>query len=296
VNNIKASYRTKNGFAYNCSIEDFIGSNQFNDLVGKVDLILTSPPYPLVSPKTYGNRVGEDYKNWLSGIMKNLQRLLKPKGSLVVEIGNAWDKGVPTMSTLPLETLIQIKNEAELQVCQQFIWNNPNKLPGPATWVNIKRLRVKDAYTHVWWYSKTSDPKADNTKILTPYKDGMKKLLERQDYNRGMRPSGHSIGDGFLRENKGSIPSNVLTFPNSLETKEYRAWCKKQGVSQHPARMPEKMVEFFIKFLTQRNALILDPFGGSNTTGRVAENLNRRWIYVEKNEEYVIGSKGRFRN
>jgi site-specific DNA-methyltransferase (cytosine-N4-specific) len=265
-------------------------------LVGKVDLILTSPPYPLVSPKAYGNRVGEDYKNWLSGIMKNLQRLLKPKGSLVVEIGNAWDKGVPTMSTLPLETLIQIKNEAELQVCQQFIWNNPNKLPGPATWVNIKRLRVKDAYTHVWWYSKTSDPKADNTKILTPYKDGMKKLLERQDYNRGMRPSGHSIGDGFLRENKGSIPSNVLTFPNSLETKEYRAWCKKQGVSQHPARMPEKMVEFFIKFLTQRNALILDPFGGSNTTGRVAENLNRRWIYVEKNEEYVIGSKGRFRN
>lgn len=296
MNNIKASYKTKNGFAYNCSIEDFIGSNQFNDLVGKVDLILTSPPYPLVSPKTYGNRVGEDYKNWLSGIMKNLQRLLKPKGSLVVEIGNAWDKGVPTMSTLPLETLIQIKNEAELQVCQQFIWNNPNKLPGPATWVNIKRLRVKDAYTHVWWYSKTSDPKADNTKILTPYKDGMKKLLERQDYNRGMRPSGHSIGDGFLRENKGSIPSNVLTFPNSLETKEYRAWCKKQGVSQHPARMPEKMVEFFIKFLTQRNALILDPFGGSNTTGRVAENLNRRWIYVEKNEEYVIGSKGRFRN
>jgi site-specific DNA-methyltransferase (cytosine-N4-specific) len=296
VNNIKASYKTKNGFAYNCSIEDFIGSNQFNDLVGKVDLILTSPPYPLVSPKAYGNRVGEDYKNWLSGIMKNLQRLLKPKGSLVVEIGNAWDKGVPTMSTLPLETLIQIKNEAELQVCQQFIWNNPNKLPGPATWVNIKRLRVKDAYTHVWWYSKTSDPKADNTKILTPYKDGMKKLLERQDYNRGMRPSGHSIGDGFLRENKGSIPSNVLTFPNSLETKEYRAWCKKQGVSQHPARMPEKMVEFFIKFLTQRNALILDPFGGSNTTGRVAENLNRRWIYIEKNEEYVIGSKGRFRS
>lgn len=296
MNNIKTSYKTKNGFAYNCSIEDFIASKQFDELVGKVDLILTSPPYPLVSPKAYGNRVGEDYKSWLSGIMRDLKKLLKPRGSLVVEIGNAWDKGVPTMSTLPLETLIQIKNEAEFQVCQQFIWNNPNKLPGPATWVNIKRLRVKDAFTHVWWYANTHDPKADNTKILTPYKEGMKKLLERQDYNRGIRPSGHLIGDGFLRENKGSIPSNVLTFPNSLETKEYRLWCKEHGVSQHPARMPEKLVEFFVKFLTQKNALILDPFGGSNTTGRVAENLNRRWIYVEKNQEYVIGSKGRFRN
>jgi site-specific DNA-methyltransferase (cytosine-N4-specific) len=195
---------------------------------------------------------------------------------------------------LPLETLIQIKLESELQVCQQFIWNNPNKLPGPATWVNIKRIRVKDAFTHIWWYSNTPDAKANNLKILTPYKDGMKKLLERQDYNRGLRPSGHSIGDGFLKSNKGSIPSNVLTFPNSLETKEYRDWCKKHDLPQHPARMPEKLAEFFIEFLTNKNALILDPFGGSNTTGKVAEDLKRQWIYVERDPIYVQGSKGRF--
>jgi DNA modification methylase len=291
---LKPVYKTQFGQAFNCSIEDFIASEKFNELKGKVDLILTSPPYPLVSPKAYGNRIGEDYKHWLAGIMRDLKTLLKPKGSLVVEIGNAWEKGIPTMSTLPLETLIQIKLESELQVCQQFIWNNPNKLPGPATWVNIKRIRVKDAFTHIWWYSNTPDAKANNLKILTPYKDGMKKLLERQDYNRGLRPSGHSIGDGFLKSNKGSIPSNVLTFPNSLETKEYRDWCKKHDLPQHPARMPEKLAEFFIEFLTNKNALILDPFGGSNTTGKVAEDLKRQWIYVERDPIYVQGSKGRF--
>jgi DNA modification methylase len=293
---LKPVYKTQFGQAFNCSIEDFINSDKFKDLKGKVDLILTSPPYPLVSPKAYGNRVGEDYKHWLAGIMKELKTLLKPKGSLVVEIGNAWEKGIPTMSTLPLETLIQIKLESELQVCQQFIWNNPNKLPGPATWVNIKRIRVKDAFTHIWWYSNTPDAKANNLRILTPYKDGMKKLLERQDYNRGLRPSGHSIGDGFLKSNKGSIPSNVLTFPNSLETKEYREWCKKHDLPQHPARMPEKLAEFFIEFLTNKNALILDPFGGSNTTGKVAEDLKRQWIYIERDPIYVKGSKGRFQN
>lgn len=293
---MKPVYKTQFGQAFNCSIEDFISSDKFKDLKGKVDLILTSPPYPLVSPKAYGNRVGEDYKHWLAGIMKELKTLLKPKGSLVVEIGNAWEKGIPTMSTLPLETLIQIKLESELQVCQQFIWNNPNKLPGPATWVNIKRIRVKDAFTHIWWYSNTPDAKANNLRILTPYKDGMKKLLERQDYNRGLRPSGHSIGDGFLKSNKGSIPSNVLTFPNSLETKEYREWCKKHDLPQHPARMPEKLAEFFIEFLTNKNALILDPFGGSNTTGKVAEDLKRQWIYIERDPTYVKGSKGRFQN
>ena len=291
---LKSAYKTKFGKAYNASIEDFIASQQFELLKGSVDLILTSPPYPLVSPKAYGNRVGEDYKNWLSEIMSELKKLLKPKGSLIVEIGNAWDKGQPTMSTLPLETLIQIKEQSQLNVCQQFIWNNPNKLPGPATWVNIKRIRVKDSYTHIWWYSDAIYPKANNQNVLTPYGEGMKKLLEKQDYNRGTRPSGHIIGDGFLKGNKGAIPSSVLTYANSKEDPLYREWCKENGVNQHPARMPEKLAEFFIKLTTSKNSLVFDPFGGSNTTGKTAENLGRNWIIVERDSDYVIGSKGRF--
>jgi len=291
---MKPIYRTAMGQAYNSSIEDFIASPRFQELKGTVDLILTSPPYPLVSPKAYGNRVGEDYKSWLSDIMTELKLLLKPKGSLVVEIGNAWDKGQPTMSTLPLETLIQIKEQSNLNVCQQFIWNNPNKLPGPATWVNIKRIRVKDSFTHIWWYAPSVDPKANNQKVLTPYGEGMKKLLEKQDYNRGMRPSGHNIGDGFLKGNKGAIPSSVLTYANTKEDPKYREWCKEKGLSQHPARMPEKLAEFFINLTTSKNSLVFDPFGGSNTTGKTAENLGRRWIVVERDPEYVLGSKGRF--
>jgi DNA modification methylase len=294
VRTLKPIYKTQLGSAFNASIEDFILSPRFQELKGTVDLILTSPPYPLVSPKAYGNRVGDDYKSWLADIMTDLKLLLKPKGSLVVEIGNAWDKGQPTMSTLPIETLIQIKNQAELNVCQQFIWNNPNKLPGPATWVNIKRIRVKDAFTHIWWYAPSIDPRANNQKVLTPYGDGMKKLLETQNYNRGMRPSGHNIGDGFLKGNKGAIPSSVLTYANSKEDPAYREWCKEKGVNQHPARMPEKLAEFFINLTTTKNSLVLDPFGGSNTTGKTAENLGRRWVSIERDPEYVLGSRGRF--
>ena len=287
-------FSTPKGQAYLCSIEDFLNSKKAASLKGKVNLILTSPPYPLVIPKKYGNMKGTEYLNWMSELSIGLSELLTEDGSMVVEIGNAWTSKSPTMSTLPVETLISIGKSAELNVCQQLIWNNPSKLPGPAFWVNIKRERVTDSFTHIWWYSNTPDAKANNLKILTPYKDGMKKLLERQDYNRGLRPSGHSIGDGFLKSNKGSIPSNVLTFPNSLETKEYRDWCKKHDLPQHPARMPEKLAEFFIEFLTNKNALILDPFGGSNTTGKVAEDLKRKWIYVERDPIYVRGSKGRF--
>ena len=105
---------------------------------------------------------------------------------------------------------------------------------------------------------------------------------------------GHELGEGFLKRNQGAIPPSVLTFSNSSESKEYRAWCKENEVPQHPARMPVKLAEFFINFLTIKNNLVLDPFGGSNITGAVSEALGRQWVTIERDERYVLGSKGRF--
>ena len=48
----------------------------------------------------------------------------------------------------------------------------------------------------------------------------------------------------------------------------------------HPARMPADLVEFFVKFVTDENDLVFDPFGGSNTTGAVAENLGAGGSHV----------------
>ena len=186
---MKPTYKSSMGRAYCADVEAFIKSKTFEDLRGKVDLILTSPPFPLARPKAYGNRTGEDYKSWLSAIMVDLSQLLRPRGSLVVEIGNAWNRGEPTMSTLPLETLLQIKHDTGMHLCQQFIWQNPNKIPGPGEWVNVKRIRVKDSFTHIWWYSPNINPKADNKRVLMPYKESMEKLLDRQSFNSGLRPS-----------------------------------------------------------------------------------------------------------
>ena len=291
---MKPAYRTHLGHAYCADIESFIHSRPFGRLVGEVDLILTSPPYPLTKPKAYGNKVGEEYKTWLSKVVTSLVPLLKRHGSLVVEIGNAWDKGQPTMSTLPLETLLRLREETGMHLCQQFVWHNPNKLPGPAQWVTIKRVRIKDSFTHIWWYSPSTNPRASNKRVLVPYADGMRKLLERQSYNTGPRPSGHDMGDGFLKANGGAIPPSVLTYSNSAESKEYREWCALHEVPQHPARMPMKLAEFFVKFLTTKNSLVIDPFAGSNTTRAAAEMTGRRWVSIERDSRYVLGSRGRF--
>lgn len=289
------AYKTELGSAYQSSIEDFLNSQFAKDLDGKVQLIFTSPPFPLASPKSYGNHNGSTYIKWMIQTVENLKPLLKPNGSIVIEIGNAWDKGSPTMSTVPLETLIRIGSETGLHICQQFICNNPNRLPSPIVYVNKERIRVKDSFTHVWWYGKKERPYANNRSVLKEYSPAMKRLLRTQTYNHGLRPSEHLIGEkSFLKDNGGSIPSSVLEFGGSSVDKNYREWCINNDLKQHPAKMAEGLADFFIQFLTRKGDIVLDPFGGSNTTGSAAEKNGRKWVSIEKNHSYLRGSIGRF--
>jgi DNA modification methylase len=289
------AYKTDLGSAYQSSIEDFLDSRFAEVLLGKVQLVFTSPPFPLASPKSYGNHNGTTYIEWMIRIVERLKPLLKPTGSIVIEIGNAWDKGSPTMSTVPLETLIRIGSETGLHICQQFICNNPNRLPSPIVYVNKERIRVKDSFTHVWWYGKKERPYANNRSVLREYSPSMKRLLRKQTYNHGLRPSEHQIGEtSFLKDNGGSIPSSVLEFGGSSVDKNYREWCIQNDLKQHPAKMAEALADFFIQFLTRKGDLVLDPFGGSNTTGSSAQKLKRKWVVIEKDHSYLRGSIGRF--
>lgn len=304
---IAQDYQTAYGRMFHGKIEDAMASPEFAGIKGKVNLIVTSPPFPLVRKKQYGNETGEAYITWLESLATPLTELLSDDGSIVIEIGNAWEPGAPFMSTLPLEALLAFKRAAKLNLCQHVICHNPARLPSPAAWVNVKRVRLKDSFTHVWWMSRSSEPKADNRKVLNPYGKDMKKLLKSQKYNAGVRPSGHVISEtGFLKDHGGSISANVvelyddqgpealLKFTGTSWDSGYRDYCKRLNLPAHPARMQASLSAFFIKFLTDDGDLVLDPFAGSNTTGAVAEELGRQWIGVEANSDYVNGSRGRF--
>jgi site-specific DNA-methyltransferase (cytosine-N4-specific) len=290
------TYRSGLGFCLKGKAEEILQAPEiFDSIESQVDLIFTSPPFPLNSKKKYGNLNGDAYVEWLTKFAALFTKLLTPKGSVVIELGNAWEPGKPSMSTLALRALLAVLERGKFTLCQQFIWYNPARLPSPAQWVNIERIRLKDAYTHLWWMSLTDRPYADNRNVLTEYKPSMKKLLKDQKYNAGKRPSQHNIGaKSFLANNAGAIPSNVLTLANTHSSSEYLSYCRTNKLEPHPARMPPGLAEFFIKFLTKPDMLVLDPFGGSNTTGAAAEKLGRRWIAIEPNQDYIATSRGRF--
>src|SRR4051812_17010662 len=256
-----------------------------------VSLAFTSPPFALRRQKAYGNVTAAEYIDWFWPIAEQVHRILREDGSFVMELGGAWNPGSGTRSLFTYELLVRLGKLFHL--AQDFYWFNPSRLPTPAEWVTIRRTRVKEAVTHIWWLSKSTEPQADNRRVLAPYSKSMKRLL-KDGYKPAMRPSQHEIGPNFQKDNGGAIPPNILTVSNTRSTDAYLRRCRAAGLPVHPARFPYEIPEFFIRFLTQPHQTVVDPFAGSNVTGQVAESLQRRWVSAEINADYVEGSRLRF--
>ncbi len=284
---VTPAYTTRWGRAYQADALQILRKLPGNS----VALVLTSPPFALRRKKAYGNVAATDYVDWFWPFAEEIHRLLAPDGSFVLELGGAWNPGSPTRSLFQYELILRLAKLFHL--AQDFYWFNPSKLPTPAEWVTIHRNRVKDAVTTVWWLSKTTTPQADNRRVLKPYSRSMQRLL-RDGYKAEMRPSQHEISRHFRRDNGGAIPPNLLSIPNTRSNDDYFRRCRDAGLPIHPARFPLPLPEFFIRFLTSPGQLVVDPFAGSNTTGFAAEQLQRRWLSIEINEDYVEGSRLRF--
>lgn len=260
---------------------------------GSVDLIMTSPPFGLVRKKTYGNADASEYVQWFRPFGEQFRRVLKGNGSLVIDIGGSWVPGQPTRSLYHFKLLIMLCEDLGFHLAQEFYWWNPSKLPTPAEWVNIRRIRVKDAINCIWWLSPTPWPRANNRRILHPYSDSMRELL-KNGYKAMKRPSGHDISDKFSRDNKAAIPPNLIAVPNTESNSYYLRYCREHNLTPHPARFPGEIPDLFIRMLTDKGDFVIDPFAGSCVTGRVAEDLGRKWMCIELVEDYLQGAMARF--
>ena len=305
---------TQSGRYYVGKSENLLKESDFLKLKGQIQLIFTSPPFPLNSKKSYGNMLGGEYLEWFTSLAPLFSEMLTEDGSIVIELGNSWESQRPVQSLLPLQSLLNFVShpEANLRLIQEFVCYNPSRLPSPANWVTVNRIRTVDSYTRLWWVAKTDFPKADNSKVLRPYSDRMKYLLKTGNYNSGKRPSEHKIGEtSFLKDCGGSIAHNLLeledmdsnrkvrlpnafSYSNSSSNDFFAKTCKQRKITPHPARMPMGLPAFFIEFLTDPGDWVLDPFAGSNTTGYAAARLDRQWLAIDAEEKYADQSKIRF--
>lgn len=258
-----------------------------------VDLIITSPPFGLVRKKDYGNAPASEYCDWFRPFAKQFHRVLKKSGSFVIDIGGSWIPMQPTRSLYHFKLLVMLCEEYNFHLAEEFYWWNPSKLPTPAEWVTVRRIRVKDAVNTIWWLSKTPWPKASNRRILQPYSESMKQLL-KNGYKAKKRPSGHDISEKFSVDNKAAIPPNLIAIANTESNSRYLRYCRENNLRPNPARFPAELPEYFIRMLTDRGDMVIDPFAGSCVTGAVCERLKRKWVCIELEEEYARGGRCRF--
>ena len=282
-------YETDTGACFVADAQDLLAALP----PSSIDLVVTSPPYALHFEKEYGNVSKAEYMDWFSPFAVGVHRVLADTGSFVLNLGGSYNAGEPTRSLYQFKLLIHLVDTVGFHLAQECFWYNPAKMPTPAEWVNVRRVRIKDSIEYVWWLSKTAHPKANNANVLVPYSKDMERLIQR-GLRKTQRPSGHRITQKFANDRGGAIPTNFLEWGNNDSNSAFIRRCRELGVTSHPARFPRVLPDFFIRFLTNPGDVVLDIFSGSNTTGAVAEELDRRWLAFEIDESYARISALRF--
>src|SRR5438093_10253774 len=131
MSGVEPYYRTSRGAAYHGDALNLLAA------VGDetIDLVVTSPPFALVRQKRYKLAPdfvdAQDYQRWFLPIARELHRVLKKDGSLVLHIGGSWNPGYPTKSLYNFELLTELCKNESFSLAQDFYWFNPAKMPSP---------------------------------------------------------------------------------------------------------------------------------------------------------------------
>lgn len=267
-----------------------------------IQLCITSPPYPLRKARAYGNPEGEvAYVDFICRSLDPIIKNLAPGGSVCINLSNdIFEVGSPSRSIYCERLVIALYDRFSLRLMDRLIWQS-SKPPGPVQWASIKRVQLNCSYETILWLS--NDPmkvKSDNRRVLEPHTDAHRKFVASGGSSRSA-----VYGDGAYRhrpgafsgETPGRIPKNIIVRGNRCaDTLQYRRDAERLGLPVHGAMMPLSVPDFLIRFLSEPNDLVVDPFGGTIKTGRAAERLGRRWVCVELALQYVRAAAERFRN
>ncbi|MGZ7444258.1 DNA-methyltransferase [Paenibacillus sp. TH7-28] len=252
-----------------------------------VDFVMTSPPY--ADQRFYGTEESkvppDEFVDWFLPKAAEIKRVLKKNGSFVLNINDKVVNGKQHIYVY--ELVVRMTKELGYNLVRDYIWYNPSTPPN--VFSSGRFGRTKKSHEYCFWFSKGEDWTFNLDPIRKPYSKDMQKYLDgngKGDRNYNTRPSTHNFNCEKTWEDKGgSDPGSVIEIGNTSSNDNFIKLCKERGIA-HPARFPEKLVEFFILAGTNENDIVLDPFSGSGTTAVSAHRNKRQWIGIDSNQDY----------
>ncbi|GIL14685.1 MAG: methyltransferase [Chloroflexota bacterium] len=238
---------------------------------GQVDLIVTSPPYADARHKHYDSVHPDEFADWFMTFHEPFWNALKPTGSLVINIKDKVVDGV--RHRYVWRTLEALADKGWFAI-DDYIWHKTNPMPG--YWPN----RLRDGWEYCFHLAKSQKPYFNADAVRQPigdWVDSRLKNLGKNDLSRhnSVNNSGFGRNISSWVDKKTVLPTNVLSLA---------VVGKNKG---HPAVFPVDLPLFFIKLLCPEGGLVVDPFGGSGTTGLAALTLGMRSVLIDNNADYV---------
>lgn len=267
----------------------------------QINLILTSPPY-LNIDRNYGT--WSDEKAYVRFIVEALEPYIQkmaPGAGLVLNVGNdVFEKGQPTRSLYVERLVIELHDALGLHLVERIPWII-NKCPGPTLWAFVRRIMLRSGFEFTFCF--TNDPEAitwDNRNVLQEqceeYLAWCRSGGQPKDWNNATYAKRKGAFSGTV-EKQSKVPSNVLSLGHTCaEGRRIKQFAKKHNLPEHTATFPRAFAEFFIKWMTREQDLVVDPFGGTLTTASAAEHLNRRWQTGDRVLDFLQAGSSRFVN
>jgi len=248
-----------------------------------VDLVITSPPYADII--NYGKNISikkpQEYCDWLLPLFNDIQRVLKPSGSFILNINDNCKNGL--RNPFIYELIYRSQKETKLKFYDTYIWHKRNGIP------NGGKRRFRNTTEFIFHFVKNQkELKFYMDRVLEDTNIETKKRFER---NGLFKPQGNIIDGVRLYDVERDLvvkdrvrPDNVFRFST--------AGAARDNHIKHPAPYHRQLPEYFIKFLTDEGDVVLDPFAGIGTTGLPCKDMNREFIGYELNEKYCdFGNK-----
>lgn len=241
-----------------------------------IDLVVTSPPYADV--KSYGKKVNvlhpDHYVDWFLPLIVEIQRILKPSGSFILNISDRCIK--QKRHPYPMELAIRSDKETRIHLYDHYIWY---KLGGMLPNGGNKRLNHNTEFIfHFVKNVKLVKWNMDN--VREPYDDVTLKRIKKPIKRYEVNDDGERVeknNEKWSINDKGKIPNNLFTFRTNSSNRKWK----------HPAPFHTDLPDWFIEALTDEGDIVLDPFMGSGTTAISSIRKNRNWIGFELNPTYI---------
>jgi DNA modification methylase len=237
---------------------------------GKIDLIMTSPPYADNRKSTYSGVPINDYVKWFLPISKELKRVLSPTGTFILNIKERANNG--ERQTYVIELILEMKKQGWLWT-EEFIWHKKNCYPG--RWNN----RFRDAWERCLQFNKQKKFTMYQDNVMVPMGPWKKKRLAKLSETDKVRDIS-KVGSGFGKnvsnwiDRELAYPTNVLYMATECANRN------------HSAPFPVSLPSWFIQLFTKEGDVVLDPFMGRGTTAIACLNLNRHYVGIELNQKY----------